>query len=118
MDQNAPVLIADIEARIEQLNEQRERAGKAIVLARLALWGGALLLLAVFAGLFVLNRVEISVAALALAIGGFVVAGSSRATVQELDAGIEKLEAARSEAIDQLDLEFVRTDAPHLRVIH
>ena len=118
MDQNTPVLIADIEARIEHLGELRERAGKAILLARLALWGGALLLLAVFLGFAIWNRVELGVVGLILSIGGFVVAGSSGSTRQELTSQIEKLEAARSQAIDQLDLEFVRKDERLPHVIH
>lgn len=118
MNENSPVLIADIEARIEHLRDERERARKAVLLGRIALWGGAALLLCVFGGFIWINRVEIGVAAFGLLIGGIVFAGSSRSTAEHLSHAIGKLEAARAEAIDQLDLEFVQSDASNVHRLH
>ena len=45
-----------------------------------------------------------AVFALALAIGGMVLSGSSRATTEELRRALSRVEAARNAAIDSLDL--------------
>ncbi len=118
MNDKTPTLIADIEARIEELADQRLRVGKAVFLSRIAMWAGVALLVATLGGFVLLNRTELGVLGLGLAIGGLVIGGSSQATARELTAGIGKLESARAEAIDRLDLEFVSVETPRSQALH
>ena len=118
MTEPAPTLIADIEARIEDLTDRRQRTGKAILLARAAMWLGVALLLLVFGGYILSNRLEIGVMAFSAALGGVVFGGSSRATSEQLATEISRLERDRREAIDALELEFVQIAPEGPRVLH
>ena len=118
MTDSSRTYIADIETRIEELQDQLRGATKSIALSRIALWGGLALLALVFGGYILSNRIEIGVAAFSAALGGIVVGGSSRSTARQLADMITGLETERREAIDALDLQFVRASDPGSRQLH
>ena len=118
MSETSSSLISDLEDQIEALSERRSGVVKAVLLSRLAFWGGLGLLGLVFAGFVLSNRTEIGIAAFSAAVGGIVFGGSSKSTSQQLSDEIARLEIARSQAIDALDLEFVRASALGSNLLH
>jgi hypothetical protein len=98
--------IERLELRIEKLSEAIERS------RRLRLGGRALvvigpMLLAGFALGLVNDSPTRVIAALALAIGGVVLMGSSRSSTEELERSLRQAEAERIAAIDALKLTAV-----------
>ena len=95
--------IERLELRIEGLREAIERsrrwrfAGRASAVAGPAMLAG-----------FVLGLIDYTpervIAALALAIGGLVLMGSSRSSTEELERALKQTEVERMAAIDALDL--------------
>ena len=95
--------IERLELRIEELREAIKRSRR----LRLAGRASAALGPALIAG-FALGMVDYTparmVVALALAIGGIVLMGSSRSSTEELERALKQTEAERIAAIDALNL--------------
>src|ERR1700722_15520426 len=95
--------IERLELRIDELREAIERSRR----WRFAGLASAVLGPALLAGL-VLGAVDYTpergIAALALAIGGMVLMGSSRSSTEELERALKQAETERMAAIDALDL--------------
>jgi HAMP domain-containing protein len=95
--------IERLELRIEELREAIERSRR----LRLAGQASAVIGPALLAG-FALGLVAYTptrmIVALALAIGGVVLTGSSRSSTEELERSLKQAEAERMAAIDALDL--------------
>lgn len=102
--------IAEIEARIEALAEIAERCRKFILASKLAIAGGAILLLVAMLGLFGSGPAA-ALGSIALILGGIVSLGSNISTLRQTRAAIGAAEALRSELIGKIDLRVVR-DAP------
>lgn len=95
--------IERIELRIEKLSEAIERS-RGLRLAGRALVVIGTMLLAGFAFGLVSDSPTRVIVALALAIGGVVLMGSSRSSTEELERSLKQAEADRIAAIDALNL--------------
>ena len=102
--------ISEIEARIEELAEIAERCRKFILASKVAIAGGAALLLVVILGLFGSGQVA-ALGSIALMLGGIVSLGSNVGTLRQTNAAISAAEALRSDMISSIDLRVVG-DAP------
>jgi predicted benzoate:H+ symporter BenE len=95
--------IERLELRIDELRDAIERSRR----WRFAGWASAVLGPALLAGLL-LGIIDYTpervIAALALAIGGMVLMGSSRSSTEELERGLKQAEAERMAVIDALEL--------------
>jgi hypothetical protein len=95
--------IERLERRIEELSGAIERSRTLRLAGRASAIAGPALLAGFAIGLVAYTPARM-VAALALAIGGVVLTGSSRASTEELERALRKAEADRIAAIDALDL--------------
>jgi hypothetical protein len=95
--------IERLELRIEQLRDAIERSRRLRLAGRVSAIAGPLLLAALALGLVNYTPARMIVA-LALAIGGIVLMGSSRSSTEELERALRRAEAERVAAIDALDL--------------
>ena len=98
--------ISAIEARIEELAEIAERCRKFILASKVAIAGGAALLLVVILGLFGSGQVS-ALGSIALMLGGIVSLGSNVGTLRQTNAAISAAEALRSDLISRIDLRVV-----------
>jgi len=98
--------IAQLEARIESLNEHIARCGKIALGARIAIAGGA-----IWFALMVFRIVFFDatgfVAALTAVLGGIVLLGSNATTWEQTEAELHAAEAARAELIGGIELKLV-----------
>lgn len=107
MDEDDPVEeISLLEARIEQLAEVSGRCRKAILVSRIAIAGGAALLLATIFGLFGSSPVA-AIGSIAAVLGGIVSLGSNVSTLRQTMAAIGAAETLRSDLIGRIDLRVV-----------
>jgi hypothetical protein len=107
MTEDAPTdEISEIEARIEALAEIAERCRKFILASKIAIAGGAALLLTTILGLLGSGQVA-ALGSIALVLGGIVSLGSNVSTLRQTDAAIGAAEARRSELISRIDLRVV-----------
>jgi hypothetical protein len=95
--------IERLELRIEELREAIERSRRWRFVGRASAVIGPMLLAGFVLGLVASTPTRVIVA-LALAIGGVVLTGSSRSSTEELERALRHAEAERIEAIDALDL--------------
>jgi hypothetical protein len=95
--------IAQLEAQIEALAETVEGCRKIMLVAKIAMAGGALLVLAMVVGAIRTDLASLS-GSTAAVLGGIVLLGSNRSTADQALARMKKAEAARSELIDRLEL--------------
>jgi len=95
--------IERLELQIEELRDAIERSARFALAGRGAAVAGPALLVAFLLGLVTFTPTRM-ILALALAIGGLVLTGSSRASTEELRRSLAKVEAARNAAIDALGL--------------
>ena len=95
--------IEGLELRIEELTEAIRRSRRLRLAGRASAVIGPALLAAVALGLLNYTPARM-VVALALAIGGVVLMGSSRSSTEELERSLKQAEAERIAAIDALDL--------------
>ena len=102
--------ISEIETRIEEFAEIAERCRKFILASKVAIAGGAALLLVVILGLFGSGQVA-ALGSIALMLGGIVSLGSNVGTLRQTNAAISAAEALRSDMISSIDLRVVG-DAP------
>jgi len=111
MTEEAPLdEISEIEARIEALAEIAERCRKFILASKIAIAGGAALLLITILGLLGSGQIA-ALGSIALVLGGIVSLGSNVSTLRQTDAAIGAAEARRSALIGRIDLRVVG-DAP------
>jgi hypothetical protein len=102
--------ISDIEARIEALAEIAERCRKYILASKIAIGGGAALLLFAILGLLGSGQTA-ALGSIALVLGGIVSLGSNVSTLRQTDEAIQTAEAHRARLISQIDLRLV-ADTP------
>ncbi|MGY8708318.1 hypothetical protein RAD16_21490 [Bradyrhizobium sp. 18BD] len=102
--------ISDIEDRIERLAEIAERCRKYILASKIAIGGGAALLLITILGLFGTGQTA-ALGSIALILGGIVSLGSNISTLRQTDEAIGAAEARRAALIGTIDLRLV-ADAP------
>jgi hypothetical protein len=95
--------IERLELQIEHLREAIERSRRLRLAGRASAVIGPALLASLALGLVPFTPARMIVA-LALAIGGVVLMGSSRASTEELERSLKQAEAERIAAIDALDL--------------
>ena len=95
--------IERLERRIEDLREAIDRSRRYRLAGRAATVAGPLLLAAILFGVVGFTP-TLTILGLALAIGGMVLSGSSRATTQELERALTEAETERNATIDSLDL--------------
>jgi HAMP domain-containing protein len=95
--------IERLELRIEELREAIERSRRLRLAGRASAVVGPALLAGFALGLVAYTPTRMIVA-LALAIGGVVLTGSSRSSTEELERSLKQAEAERMAAIDALDL--------------
>ena len=100
--------IARLEAQIETLSDTIEGCRKLAVIAKIAVAGGALAMLALALGYFYFDLAIFSAATAAL-LGGIVVSGSNRSTAQQAEAKVKEAEARRAALIDRLALQATPT---------
>jgi hypothetical protein len=98
--------IARLEAQIEALAETVESCRKIMLLAKVAIAGGALLILAMIVGMVRPELASLCGATAAL-LGGIVLLGSNRSTSDQALAKMKKAEAIRAGLIDRLELRTV-----------
>ena len=97
--------ISDIEDRIEALAKAAERCRKFILASKIAIAGGAVLLLVVILG--VLGTSEAALGSIALILGGIVSLGSNISTLQQTEAAVCEAEAHRARLIGGFELRLV-----------
>jgi hypothetical protein len=102
--------ISEIEERIEALAEAAERCRKFILASKVAIAGGAALLLIAIFGLFGAG-LSAFLGSIALILGGIVSLGSNVSTLRQTEAAINAAEALRARLIGRIDLRLVH-DAP------
>jgi hypothetical protein len=95
--------IERLEARIEELREAIRRSRLLMMAGRACAVVGPALLLCFILGLLAFTPARM-VAALALAIGGMVLSGSSRSSTEQLEISLRRAEYERSAVIDASDL--------------
>ena len=95
--------IERLELRIEKLSEAIERSRRLRLAGRALVVIGPMLLAGFALGLVSDSPTRVIVA-LALAIGGVVLMGSSRSSTEELERSLRQAEAERIAAIDALNL--------------
>ena len=95
--------IARLEAQIETLAETVESCRKIMLVAKVAIAGGALLVLAMVLGAVRPELASLSGATAAL-LGGIVLLGSNRSTSDQALEKMKKAETARAGLIDRLEL--------------
>ena len=102
--------ISEIETRIEELAEIAERCRKFVLASKIAVGGGAVLLLITMLGLLGTGQAAV-LGSIALVLGGIVSLGSNISTLRQTESAIGAAEARRSELIGRIDLRLV-ADAP------
>lgn len=102
--------ISQIEDRIERLAEIAARCRKYILASKIAIGGGAALLLITILGLLGTGQTA-ALGSIALVLGGIVSLGSNVSTLRQTEASISSAEALRSQLISRIDLHVVE-DAP------
>ncbi|HEX9170286.1 MAG TPA: hypothetical protein VF886_15400 [Roseiarcus sp.] len=95
--------IERLELQIDELRDAIERSRRFVLAGRACVVAGPALLVAILLDLVAFTPAR-TVFALAVAIGGMVLSGSSRATTDELRRSLQAAEAARNAAIDALEL--------------
>ena len=104
-------LIDRLEEEVETLAGAAARSRRLMLLSRAAVAAGVGWLAAGIGGVAPLEATHL-VFAIAAVIGGIVVAGSSRSTLQEIETAMRKAEDTRRQLIDRLDPEIVEPRGP------
>lgn len=102
--------ISALESRIDELAEIAERCRKIILASKIAIGGGAALLLSVILGLFGPGQVA-ALGSIALVLGGVVSLGSNVSTLRQTEGAISAADELRSEMISRIGPRVVG-DAP------
>jgi cell division protein FtsB len=104
--------IERLEAQIEEISSKLESCRKFILVARIALVGGAMLFAAILLGIIAFDQ-RLLLVAIAALLGGIVLWGSNHSTADEAAAELAKAEADRAALIGRLHLQVV-TERPTL----
>jgi hypothetical protein len=99
--------IEELELRIEELREAIRRSRRFMSAGQACAIVGPALLLCLLIGLLRFTPTAMLIG-IALAVGGVVLMGSSKSSTEELERSMRRTEAARSAAIDALDLVEIR----------
>ncbi|MGH6671226.1 MAG: hypothetical protein ACRECV_04515 [Xanthobacteraceae bacterium] len=111
-DTNPHDEIERIEAQIEEISSRLDSCRKFILVARIALVGGAILLAALLLGVISFDQ-RLLLVAIAALLGGIVLWGSNHSTANEATDELAKAEADRAALIESLRLRVV-TERPTL----
>jgi hypothetical protein len=106
-DDGAHDQIAQLEAQIEELAATVESCRKIMLLAKVAIAGGALLIIAMLVGAISPGFATLS-GATAAVLSGIVLLGSNRSTADQAMAKMNQAEAARAGLIDRLELRTIQ----------
>lgn len=98
--------IADLEVEIEEMRAAADRCRKTIHLAQILAGAGILGFLLIVTGIL-RGSPESFVLAIAAALGGLALFGSSHGTLEGLTTGIRTLEARRAALIDGIGLHVI-----------
>jgi hypothetical protein len=98
--------IERLETKIEELAARVENCRKFMLASRVAIVGGAAVLLALLFGAVRFDPTMMAGAAAAL-LGGIVLFGSNSSTAKEAEAELATAEAVRADLIAQLDLHLI-----------
>ncbi len=98
--------IVRLEARIDELADRLESCRKFILVGRVAVAGGASLLLAMVLGVIRFDP-AVMAGAVAAVLGGIVAVGSNSSTAKEAAAELTAVEASRAALIGQIELRVV-----------
>jgi hypothetical protein len=98
--------IVRLEAQIEELAAKIENCRKFILAARVATWGGGIVLAAMLLGAVRADPVTMASASAAL-LGGIVVWGSNNSTANEARKELATAEARRAALIETIDLRAI-----------
>jgi hypothetical protein len=98
--------IERIEAQIEDIRSRLENCRKFILVARIALIGGAILLAVILLGAIAFDQ-RLLLIAIAAMLGGIVVWGSNHSTANEAADELVKAQAYRGALIEHLQLRVV-----------
>jgi hypothetical protein len=104
--------IERLEAQIEDISSRLASCRKFILVAHIALIGGAILLAATLLGAIAFDQ-RLLLVAIAALLGGIVLWGSNQSTANEAAAELAQAEADRAALIGSLDLHVV-TERPTL----
>ena len=116
-DVSAHEAIARLEAKIEQLSDDLERCHKIALFSKVLLVGGALWLAVGLVGIVYLGPAALG--AIAAILGGIVLNGSNRSTMQQIQAAIDTADAQRTALIGAIDLRTVEASrADSARWLH
>ena len=102
-DERPAERIEQLEIRIEELRDSIQRSRRLLLAGRACAVIGPAMLLCIMLGLMTFSPVRMIVA-LALAIGGVVLTGSSRGSTDQMEFALKAAETERSAAIDALEL--------------
>ena len=95
--------IEELELRIEELREAIRRSRRLMLAGQACAIVGPALLLCLLIGLLRFTPTAMIIG-IALGVGGVVLMGSSKSSTEELERSLRQTEAARSAAIDALEL--------------
>ena len=95
--------IEELELRIEELREAIRRSRRLMLAGQACAVVGPALLLCLLIGLLRFTPTAMIIG-IALGVGGVVLMGSSKSSTEELELSLRQTEAARSAAIDALEL--------------
>lgn len=98
--------IVRLETEIDNLVARIESCRKFILVGRIAVVGGAVVLIALSVGALQFDPTILAVAVTAV-LGGIVTAGSNHSTAKEAAHELTVVEAKRTELIGQIDLRLV-----------
>jgi hypothetical protein len=98
--------IVRLEAQIDELAATIESCRKFILAARIAMWGGGIVLAAMLVGAIRLDPAAMAGASAAL-LGGIVVWGSNNSTAKEARKELAVAEARRTALIETIDLRAI-----------
>ena len=98
--------IARLEEHIEQLAAKIENCQKFVLASRVAIALGGILLLGIVFGAIRFDAMLL-IAAIVAVLGGIVLSGSNRSTLNEASAQMAGAEARRAELIDNIGLRVV-----------
>jgi hypothetical protein len=105
--------IIRLEERVEELAARVENCRKFILVARLAVGGGGIVLVAMLVGVIQFD-LGLMAAAVASTLGGFVVWGSNSSTARETSKEIVKLESERAALIEYINSRVIYSAAPRV----
>jgi len=103
--------IAQLETRIETLNESIERCRKISIGSKIAIAGGAVWFLAAIVSILPFDATAF-VAAVSAVLGGIVLLGSNETTWMQTEAERDAAENARADLIGTIELRLVGDDTP------